>query len=206
VEHFLENTGLKSEHDSRISAVHARYDPLPLQSDTLRALSDETSPDFAAVYFVRRILSMPHHWNLQKRFVAHVEVFRKDREEGRVQIAARGLENYIAVFVPGLFYESKPETKGDMAKPRALLNNAGLETQLVRIREAGTVEENGERIAAELRTRRETPTADGRGSNIGSGTVPGGTSEGVVSGSGRRINGTITGSTYSGAFEAVRET
>ncbi len=156
IQEFLENAGMKPELDSRISRVHARYDPLPLQSDTLRALSDETSPDFAAVYFVRRILSVPHHRRLQEQFAIYVDDFRKNRERGSLQIEAKKLDRYIAVFVPGLFYESRPETKADMAEPRALVQQAGLKTWFVRIHEAGTVEENAEYIATELRTLRKT--------------------------------------------------
>ncbi len=86
--------------------------------------------------------------------MAHVARFREQRARGVVRIDSKGADDYVTVFVPGLLYESKTETKGDMAEPRALLRQAGLGTAFIRVREAGTVEVNGEHIAAELRALR----------------------------------------------------
>ena len=61
---------LSGDPDSllRVAAIERKYDERALRSDLLRDLADETSTDFAAVYFARRILSTPRHGAIQKRF------------------------------------------------------------------------------------------------------------------------------------------
>ncbi len=60
-------------------------------------------------------------------------------------------EEYILVFVPGLFYKRHPENGGDFLAQRTQLDTLGFSTYLIRTNETGTIEENATFITSELR-------------------------------------------------------
>lgn len=54
---------------NQIETVVSRYDAKPLDRSTLRELARETSVDFAAIYFCRRILAQDDNQRLQQAFL-----------------------------------------------------------------------------------------------------------------------------------------
>jgi len=120
----------------------SKYDGKEVNNEILKSLADATSVDFAAAYFIYRIGLNKKHHALQQQFNAFVSGNKPSTYD---------YSNYIFLFVPGLLYKSKPETKGDLKGPRNLLNKNGFRTALVNIKEAGTVEENGFIIAGSIK-------------------------------------------------------
>src|SRR5262249_49133482 len=67
-------------------------------------------------------------------------------KEGQLDFhAAAG--RYKIALMPGLCYQSKPHTKGDLREVRATLEEAGFEVVSIPILEAGSVEQNAKIIA-----------------------------------------------------------
>ena len=62
----------------------------------------------------------------------------------------------MLLFAPGWFYETQPETGGDLRKQRDLFERLGVDTELIRVIDNGTVEENAAIIAAHIRDVAET--------------------------------------------------
>jgi hypothetical protein len=154
---FLEGN-FDSPEDDRIRKLMTKYDGHELNNTTLKMIAEETSVDFGAAYFIHRIWRDPGHRNLQKRFYEAVERI----EAGAEPIAEipglskKERESYVILFVPGMLYLTKPETKGDLAGPRQLLAAQGFRTELVEIEEVGTVEENGKIIARAILKHQQT--------------------------------------------------
>ncbi|MHC4940015.1 MAG: hypothetical protein ACYTHK_13690, partial [Planctomycetota bacterium] len=61
------------------------------------------------------------------------------------------------VFVPGLFYESRPENKADMEHLRRALRDHGLETHFVPTGDRSSVEQGAKVLADYLRTATDRP-------------------------------------------------
>lgn len=148
---FLE-AGVSSAGSARIQSLLAKYKDQPLNSPTLKSLADESSVDFSTAYFVHRVWENSNHQLLQKRFYETTRRIRKAKGEfaGILKLSPAERKDYIILFVPGLLYIDKPETKGDLAGQREMLSQEGFRTELVEIKEAGTVEENGEIIARSI--------------------------------------------------------
>ncbi len=154
VREFIEGSTEASD-SPRVRFLLEKYRDRPVDSATLKELADESSVDFGAAYFIHRVWENSGQRALQKRFYETVQEIRNP--SARVRVPGRDPvepESYVILFVPGLLYESKPETKGDLAGPRRTLSEEGFRTELVKIKEAGTVEENGRIIADAIRKHR----------------------------------------------------
>jgi len=138
---------LSGDPDSllRIAAIEQKYDERALGNDQLRALADETSTDFAAVYFARRILSVPRHGEMQKRFA---ETLKRLATSKPTRIDELDRDIYTFAFVPGLFYDSRPENGAAMTVTRDVLDARGFTTYLVPTGETSSVEQ-GARVLAD---------------------------------------------------------
>jgi len=128
----------RDEVDPKITALLTKYDALDLASDHLQQLAEESSTDFAAVYFTRRILSVPRHRTIQKRFA---DTLSRLSAAKATSIDALARDEYVFAFVPGLFYERRPANGASMAITRAVLRERGFTTYLVPTGETSTVEE-----------------------------------------------------------------
>ena len=127
--------------------LEAQYNNTPLSNALLRQIAAETSLDFAAAYFIQRIYQKPHNKRAQLTYARSLNALRRDTP---LSFSKRE-RSYLILFVPGLFYESKPENKGDMAGPRALLKRFGLRTGFIATREVASVQTNAQIIAAAVR-------------------------------------------------------
>lgn len=119
-----------------IDKVLRRFDSRPLDTPTLVQLAHQTSNDFAALYFAERETS--RFPQLKRSFL---------RYSRRPRSVAGPDKSYVVVFVPGLFYESNPETKSDLREAESIVRSLGIETDRVVTAEADTVEANARRIA-----------------------------------------------------------
>jgi hypothetical protein len=78
------------------------------------------------------------HWLLKQRFLTYTTT----PAAGQVRAAP-----FVVVFVPGLFHETHPETKGDLRDAERLVQSLGIVTDRVATADADTVEGNARRIA-----------------------------------------------------------
>jgi hypothetical protein len=139
--------------DPEIAVLQKKYDACDLRCDVLRALAEESSTDFAAAYFARRILAVPRHRGAQKRYADTLKRLTASKPT-RIDRLAR--DEYTFAFVPGLFYNSRPENGAAMARTRAVLRARGFSTYLVPTGETSTVEEGAQILADYLIEARKT--------------------------------------------------
>jgi len=137
----------------RIAGIERRFGGRPLDWLTLKELSEETSPDFATIFFINRCLS--DHTN--ERFQADYfeELHRVEsliRQRNWPRTVQTGLHEYKILFIPGFHYLSDPTSGADFANQRELMRELGLNVQLAATEEDGTIEENAEIIARIVRS------------------------------------------------------
>ena len=137
VEHYLPRKGTDPELDRHIRELLFDFDAKPLTTPTLVRLAQRTSNDFAAVYFAER--EYRSHHRLEDAVARYT-----DQPPERIPSRA---QNFLVVFVPGLFYESHPETKGDLREAESIVRSLGLATDRVKTGEADPVEANAAKIA-----------------------------------------------------------
>jgi hypothetical protein len=152
--------GPRHDQTKVVRALRAKFDQRTMSWELLRDLTNETSVDFATLYFIRRTLMEQRNAQRQSRFAALVRELRarsarsirKDLEE-RME-----LSRFRFLFVPGFHYRTDPSSGADFAGPRTYLRNCGFDTQLVEVEEDGTIEQNGAFIAEAVRKE----TSDGK--------------------------------------------
>ena len=145
--HYLSGERTDPRLDSQIDQLLSSVASVPLSTDALVRLARASSNDFAALYFAERFTQ--EHRQLKERFLAYSAA--PDREPMRTG-------PYVVVFVPGLFYKTHPETKGDLREVEQLVQSMGVATDRVESGEADTVEDNAQRIADFITQRKN----DGR--------------------------------------------
>ena len=117
----------------------------PLTEKSMAFLTKKVSVDLATLYLCRRLYAEP-----ENKRATHL--YQQYLKQGTFSEAAMTkAKEHLYVFVPGLFYERHPETGGDLAAPRQLLTELGLETVLIPTKEIGTVAENAAIIRNELK-------------------------------------------------------
>lgn len=149
LEHYLHNDRIRPEYDGKIGKALAVWDQAPLDRDTLQALTEQFSPDFATLYFVSRIYHDPVNHRAQQAFHEHLAAIKRDGEAGIYRIARR-FDSYLIAFVPGYGYKEEPATGADFAQQRRIMNRVGFKTLLIETDEVGTVEENASILANEI--------------------------------------------------------
>lgn len=143
--YFLENRhkGEKSanaQFDAKIDSILKEASRLPLTNEILKAIADETSVDFSAMVFAH--IQTQRNLDIKMAYLREYELVKQGPLDFR-EASAR----YKIALIPGLFYRSKPETKGDLREVKTTLEAEGFEVVAIPIREAGTVEQNARIIA-----------------------------------------------------------
>src|SRR5580692_6401026 len=137
----------------RIAGIERRFGGRPLDWLTLKELSEETSPDFATIFFVNRCLSDHTNERFQAGYsgeLQRVESLIHQRSWART--VRTGLRKYKILFIPGFHYLIDTTSGADFANQRELMRELGLDVQLAAIEEDGTIEENAEIIARIVRS------------------------------------------------------
>ncbi len=65
--------------------------------------------------------------------------------------AAEKGSDYLVLVVPGFLYRSLPANGADLAAPRRLFSNLGIDVRLLEVGESAPVEQNAQRVASSLR-------------------------------------------------------
>jgi hypothetical protein len=138
--------------DKPVAEINRRFGGSPLDSATLRRISQETSPDFATIYFVNRILADGANKAFQARYFGELRRIDSLVQQARwTSIIRTRLREYKFLFIPGFHYLTDKNSGADFANQRQLMRQLGVDAQLVRTEEDGTIEENAEIIARVIR-------------------------------------------------------
>jgi hypothetical protein len=142
----------RTKFDNRIADIYRRFGGSPLDSSTLQKISQETSPDFATIYFVNRSLADASNKAFQARYAGEVRRIDSLIQQGRwASIVRTRLREYKFLFIPGFHYLTDKTSGADFSNQRRLMRQLGLDVQLVETEEDGTIEENAEFIAQVIR-------------------------------------------------------
>jgi len=156
VSEYVASLNKGTELPESLRSAIERADAAPLNAETLRELSNETSVDMATLYFTERLYRDAQNRSFQDAFA---ELTQHYDEAGPEMIGeAIPLTRYTLALVPGYGYKMDTTTGGDLARQRALMDRLGIRNLLVETNETGTVEENAVIIAdtiRELGKRRE---------------------------------------------------
>ncbi len=147
LEHYLAGTRTNPQWHAALDSIHdTSHGRIPTR-DELKVISQTWSVDLATLFLVHRILNDPVNRTVKKKFDDAFQQIKLKRISQRP--SPRG--KYVFVLVPGWLYASNPANGGDFARPRQALEQAGIETRLIAVRENGTVEENSEIILERLK-------------------------------------------------------
>jgi len=143
--------------DNQIAGIDERYRAAPLDRQTLKAISHNSSPDFAALFLIKQLLSNPRNLKFQTNYLAETKRIKSDLERNEwSEIAQPALRRYEVLFAPGFHYLTDRSSGADFAHQRQFFDELGVRVQLIKIEEDGTVEENAAIIAATIRTLADT--------------------------------------------------
>jgi hypothetical protein len=149
LEHYLQDRKCNPDLDDIISQAHSDdSSPLP-NSEYLKYLTQRFSPDFATIYLATKLLEDKASMSLYEMFNRELANARAGIKSGRYRLHPNSC-SYNYLIVPGWVYKSKPESGADLAKPRGIISQHGLENHLIQIEETGTIEENAIHIAEEI--------------------------------------------------------
>ena len=138
--------------DARIADIEQRFKSRPLNWSELKEISDETSPDFATLFFIRQTLSDTTNERFQTNYAQEVKrVKSRTRLSGWAGIVRSELKQYKLLFVPGFHYVSDKTSGADFFYERQFMSELGLNVRLVATEEDGTVEDNAALIADAVR-------------------------------------------------------
>lgn len=130
--------------DATIDALTQRHAAAPPDSPALRAIAHETSVDFAAIFFAERLLRDDCNRALNRAFSAALT--------NPTPLDARRASDFLVLFVPGWDYVDNGHATGaDFAAARKLAAAHGLENRLVPLPPTGSVAQNADAFAAEVR-------------------------------------------------------
>lgn len=149
LEDYLKGGRADPRFDSLIDSILQEMESAPITNEKLKAISDQTSVDFGAMLFAH--LETQRNLGIKKGYLREYERVKNSQ----VDLHEAALR-YKIVLIPGLFYQSKPETKGDLRDVRFTLQEHGFEVVSVPILDAGTVEQNARLIADFIKDESET--------------------------------------------------
>ena len=155
--YYLEDYGTREANpgwDARIAGIEQRFKSRPLDSSELKEISDETSPDFSTLFFIRQTLSDPVNKRFQTSYSEEAKRERRSRTpvNGSAGTVRRELQKYKLIFIPGFHYVSDKTSGADFFYERQFLGRLGLDVQLVATEEDGAIEDNAAIIARTIRT------------------------------------------------------
>ncbi|SEC03589.1 hypothetical protein [Pseudomonas anguilliseptica] len=143
LESYLQGKTNNLSIDAKISALYSLHGESIPSRDELLAISQEFSVDFAALFLADRLLSNECNRKLNHSFDQYL------RNSSTVDASP---SPYLVLFVPGWDYADNGHLTGaDFAAPRKLAIQFGFENRLVELPPTGSVEQNAEFLAAEIR-------------------------------------------------------
>ena len=148
--YYLENylQGIRSDpiFDEKIDRLYQKQGNTQPTREELKEIAHTFSVDFATLFLADRLWAIEENRKLQKTFSRFLEEKKADPYSPPSHYSS-----YIVLFVPGWEYvEHGHITGADLAAPRKLVTDLGIENHLVEISPHGSVEENAHYISKEL--------------------------------------------------------
>jgi hypothetical protein len=152
----LDGRGQNSRLRNQIAKIDGRYRAADLNRQTLKAISQKTSPDFAALFLIKQLLSNPRNLKFQTNYLAETKRIKSDLKRNEwSHIARPALKKYEVLFAPGFHYVTDKSSGADFTNQRQFFHELGVRVELLRTKEDGTVVENAAIIAANIRALRD---------------------------------------------------
>jgi hypothetical protein len=105
LENPLDGTRKDPGLDHQIAGIDERYRAAPLDRQTLKAISHNASPDFAALFLIKQLLSNPRNLKFQTNYLAETKRIKSDLERNEwSEISRPALRRYEVLFAPGFHY------------------------------------------------------------------------------------------------------
>jgi len=156
LENALGSRGQNPGFDNQIAGIDGRYRAASLNRQTLKAISQNTSPDFSALFLIKQLLSNQRNLKFQTNYLAETKRIKSDLKRNEwSQIVRPALKRYEVLFAPGFHYLTDKSSGADFANQRQFFHELGVRVELLRTEEDGTVEENAAIIAANIRALRD---------------------------------------------------
>lgn len=143
LENYLTDRKTDPHIDKQIAAVLQNTEAMPLGREKLKYLADQTSVDFAALYLTKSLFEDAQ--NRRAQSVYEEALSTANREQALPNLPPES-SSCLILFVPGLFYKSEKETGADLANPRRVVAQMGLDNHFIEIEQSGTVEHNANLI------------------------------------------------------------
>ena len=152
----LGGRGQNPRLDNRTAKIDEPYRAAALNRQTLKRVSQKTSPDFAALFLIKRLLSNPRNLKFQMNYLAETKRIKSDLKRNEwSHIARPALKKYEVLFAPGFHYVTDKSSGADFTNQRQFFHELGVRVELLRTKEDGTVVENAAIIAANIRALRD---------------------------------------------------
>src|ERR1700739_2499344 len=152
----LGGRGQNSRLRNQIAKIDGRYRAADLNRQTLKAISQKTSPDFAALFLIKQLLSNPRNLKFQTNYLAETKRIKSDlKRNAWSHIARPALKKYEVLFAPGFHYVTDKSSGADFTNQRQFFHELGVRVELLRTKEDGTVVEKAAISAANIRALRD---------------------------------------------------
>jgi hypothetical protein len=144
--HYLQGQRLDAELDRRIDLVY-RDHPSPIPDrDDLRRVAGSFSNDFAALFLADRLWQDRKNRKLQRIFNRYMGLPRSE-----LFVPPPATEDLLVLLVPGWNYVDNGHVTGsDFAAPRRLIDQLGIDNELVLVPSNGSVQQSAELIAERI--------------------------------------------------------
>ena len=143
---YLQNKRLKPEYDQQIDEIYkTQGNSLPTREE-LKKISSEFSVDFASLFFSDRLMQQEKNILAQNVFFKYLTTDRS-----HLYSTMAHFSSYRVLFVPGWNYiDNGYLTGSDLALPRQLISELGVENHLVLTPSNGSVEASAKAISAAI--------------------------------------------------------
>jgi hypothetical protein len=157
LESSLDSSRKDPRFDNQIAGIDERYRAAPLDRQTLKAISQTASPDFAALFLIKQLLSTSRNLKFQTNYLAETKRIKSALKRNEwSEIVRPALRRYEVLFAPGFHYLTDSSSGADFANQRQFFHELGVRVQLIKTEEDGTIEENAAIIGANIRTLGDT--------------------------------------------------
>jgi hypothetical protein len=135
--------------EAMVQLLTHEADKQPLDNTLMSHLTKKTSADFATLYALQRLYTVPQNHIAQNLYAEFNKELTRDPKAVIAQM--KEISSYLFVFVPGFAYKEDTTTGADFGRQRRLFEQNGLKTHLIETEEWGLASKNAQIIADALR-------------------------------------------------------
>jgi hypothetical protein len=146
LENYLQGKRSHPIFDEKIDRLYQIQGTAQPTREELKEIAQTFSVDFATLFLADRLWAIEENRKLQETFSRFLEEKKADAYS-----PPSPYSSYMVLFVPGWDYVDHGHITGaDLAAPRKLVTDLGIENHLVEISPHGSVEENAHYLSKEL--------------------------------------------------------